>query len=157
MKTLVAYYSRTGNTKKVAEEIARELEADTEEIIDKKNRKGALGWLSGGRDASMKNPTRIECAEKKLSDYDLVVIGTPIWAWSATPAIRTYIKKQADNLPNVAFFCTMNTSGAEKTFDAMKELCRQKPKATLSLFSGEIKGDKFQQKVKGFVQELKKD
>jgi len=48
MKTLVAYYSRTGNTKKVAVEIAKNLKADIDEIIDKKDRSGMIGWIIGG-------------------------------------------------------------------------------------------------------------
>ena len=45
MKVLVVYYSRTGNTKFVAEAIAQSLEADIEEIKDGKNRMGVFGFL----------------------------------------------------------------------------------------------------------------
>ena len=48
MKKLVVYYSRTGNTKVVAEKIANQLNADISEIIDRKNRKGRLVFLTGG-------------------------------------------------------------------------------------------------------------
>ena len=48
MKKMVAYYSRSGNTKFVAEKIADKLNAETCEVIDKKNRKGKLIFLTGG-------------------------------------------------------------------------------------------------------------
>jgi flavodoxin len=48
MRTLVAYYSRTGNTKFVAEKIAKCLNAETCEVIDKKNRKGKLAFVICG-------------------------------------------------------------------------------------------------------------
>ena len=51
-KTLVAYYSRTGTTKKVGEAIAKALKADIDEIIDLKKRSGAIGWVVSGKDAS---------------------------------------------------------------------------------------------------------
>jgi flavodoxin len=43
MRPLVVYYSRTGNARFVAEKIASELSADTEEVIDSKNRRGC--WV----------------------------------------------------------------------------------------------------------------
>ena len=48
MRKLVAYYSRTGNTKFVAEKIAEQLDADLCEVADKKNWKGKLTFLTGG-------------------------------------------------------------------------------------------------------------
>ena len=54
MKVLVVYYSRTGNTKFVAEAIAQSLEADIEEIKDKKNRMGVFGFLRCGYEAIFK-------------------------------------------------------------------------------------------------------
>ncbi len=48
-KILVAYYSKTGNTKRAAEDIAKSLGADLEEIKDKRNRKGfGRGLRAGG-------------------------------------------------------------------------------------------------------------
>jgi hypothetical protein len=52
MKTLVVYYSRTGNAKFVAETAAKELGADVEEIVDRKSRAGPLGWVSAGKAGS---------------------------------------------------------------------------------------------------------
>ena len=51
MKTLVIYYSRTGNTRFAAETVAAEIGADVEEVVDLKNRKGRLNYLPAGRDA----------------------------------------------------------------------------------------------------------
>ena len=45
MKALVAYYSRGGTTKKVAEKISALLEGDIEEIHDLKKRSGIIGWF----------------------------------------------------------------------------------------------------------------
>lgn len=52
MRSLVVYYSRTGNTRYVAEKIATEFNADLEEIIDKKNRSGSLGYAISRLDAT---------------------------------------------------------------------------------------------------------
>jgi flavodoxin len=131
MKTLVTYYSRTGNTKKVAEEMAKLLNADIDHIVDKTDRKGAKGWLLSGRDATKKHKTEIKY-EKDPKSYDLVVIGTPIWAFTVTPAIRTYLHDNAKKLKKVAFFTTSGGMGIENTFEEMAKLSK-KPIATLGL------------------------
>ncbi len=52
MKSLVVYYTRTGNTKFVAETIAAELVSDMEEVVDLKKREGTLGYMSASKDAT---------------------------------------------------------------------------------------------------------
>lgn len=118
MKTLVVYYSRTGNTKFVAEEVTAELGADMEEIIDLKNREGKLGWLSSSRDATGNRQTKIEETKKDPKDYDLIVIGTPVWAWSPSSAIRSYVATHDLSGKNVALFFTVGNDprgAVEKT------------------------------------------
>ena len=50
MKTVVAYYSRTGNAKFISEKISQLLGADLCEITNKKNRAGRIGFIGGGSD-----------------------------------------------------------------------------------------------------------
>jgi flavodoxin len=119
MKSLVVYYTRTGKTKVVAEAIAAQLGADLEEIVDLKKREGKIGWIMCGKDASRKSLTEIAPTKKVPADYDLVVVGTPIWAWSPAPAIRTYFS-QNNNLSGkkVALFYTFDSDmkqAGEKT------------------------------------------
>ncbi|MFH1248895.1 MAG: NAD(P)H-dependent oxidoreductase [archaeon] len=85
MKTLVVYYSRTGTTKKVASEIASILKCGIEEIIDLKNRSGPIGWINAGRDGMKKILSDISRIKKNPADYDLVIIGTPIWGGNVSP------------------------------------------------------------------------
>ena len=51
MKSLVAYYSRTNTTKKLAESIANSVNADIEEVKPKVNYQGKIGFARGGKDA----------------------------------------------------------------------------------------------------------
>ena len=118
LKSLVVYYTRTGNAKFVAETIAAELGSDLEEIVDLKKRAGKLGWLSAGRDSTQEKETQIAPTKLAPADYDLIVIGTPIWAWKPTPAIRTYIAKNDLSGKKVALFLTMDSDpkqAVEKT------------------------------------------
>jgi flavodoxin len=131
VKSLVVYYSRTGNAKFVAETIAAELGSDIEEIVDLKNRAGKIGWISAGRDASGGKQTKIAPTKKVAADYDLLIIGTPIWAWSPTPAIKTYVGKNDLTGKKVALFFT---------FDSNLRQAVEKTKALMpnSIFVGEL-------------------
>jgi len=104
MKILVIYYTRTGNTKFAAETIAAEIGADIEEVIDLKNRQGRLNYLPAGRDAMQGKETEIALTKRTPTDYDLIVIGQPVWAGSPTPAIRTYLNKNDLSGKKVALF-----------------------------------------------------
>jgi flavodoxin len=104
VKTLVVYYTRTGNSKFAAETIAAELGADIEEVIDLKKRQGKLAYMSCGRDAMSGKETEIAPTNRNPADYDLIVIAQPVWAWSPTPAIRTYVSKNDLAGKKVALF-----------------------------------------------------
>lgn len=155
MKTLVTYYTRDGHTRAVAQEVAQALGADIEEIVDKTSRKGIIGWLLGGRDATKKRDTEIAPLRCDPAQYDLVAVGTPIWAWNMAPAVRSYLTKQKSRIKGAAFFCTQGGSGGEKTFGYMEELSGLKPKATLELNAKELAGPEKERKIAEFVKKLK--
>ena len=93
MKSLVVFYSRTGNARFVAQTIAAEIGADLEELVDLKKRSGLGGWLGAGADARRGRETDIGPISKSSADYNLIVVGTPIWAGQPAPAVTTYLKK----------------------------------------------------------------
>ncbi|MCX8182972.1 MAG: hypothetical protein N3F08_00925 [Crenarchaeota archaeon] len=132
MKLLVAYYSRTGTTRKVAEVIAEVLKCDVEEIRDLKNRVGVLGWLSSGMDATLKRLTKIEKPVKLPELYDVTIVGTPVWNSTVSTPVRTYILEYRSRFKQVAFFCTQYSSESNALKD-MEALCGMKPIATLMI------------------------
>ena len=155
MKLLVVYYSRTGNTKKVAGAISNFLNCEIEEIIDTEKRKGAYGFLNSSRQTIKKELTKIQAIKNNPADYDLTIIGTPVWVKTMSTPIRTYIDQHWNSFNKVAFFCTYNGSKNNIVFDGMEGLCAQKPISLLSLRAGELKNKKFSQKVNQFVNEIK--
>ncbi len=54
-KTLIVYYSRDGNTKKVAEKLAEQMSCDIIQITEAKSRKGILGFLKAGMESFPKD------------------------------------------------------------------------------------------------------
>ena len=157
MKILVVFYSRSGNTKKIAEAISEILKCDNEEIFDMKNRKGIPGFLSAGTDANLRRLTAIKEIKNNPSLYDLVIIGTPIWSSNISTPIRTYLFLYKEEFKKVAFFCTRLGSDAKKVFDDMKNLSQKTPIASLKLTSREVARDQYMQKVKEFIKNLKEE
>jgi len=151
MKALVVYYSRTGTTKKVGEVIAKQLKADSEEILDVKSRLGPIGWLRSGREGKGKKLAEIKPIKKDPSKYDLVLIGTPNWASNMSSPVRTYLSKH--KFKKTAYFLT---GGGESgnVFNEM-EILSGKPVATLAVTSKEVAQNAYSGKVKEFIAGLK--
>jgi len=154
MKTLVAFYSRTGNTEKIGKLISKNINADIDTITDMKNRtRRIIGWLISGKDASQKSLTKIKY-KKDPSKYDLVIIGTPIWSWTLTPAIRTYLTENNGKFKKVAFFCTSGGNKG-KAFEEMKNLSK-KPIATLEIRDKDVRKGHLQEELLKFCRKLGK-
>ena len=153
-RCLVVYYSRTGVTRKVAEAIAEMLQCDIEEVVDTKKRGGPIGFVIAGKDAALKKLTVIQPTEKAPASYELVVVGTPVWAGTVSCAMRTYLSQNKDALGKVAFFLTTGGTGVEKTFEHMGELCGKSPLACLSLRTKEVRKGNYLDRVKEFVQKI---
>jgi flavodoxin len=156
MKSLVVYYSRTGTTKAVGKAIAKEFKADSDEIIDLKKRLGPINWIIAGADAKKRRLTKIK-VKKKPESYDMIIIGTPIWANSMTPAVRTFLTNHNLKGKKMGFFCTRGGQVTEKPFGEMKKLV---PKSVfvgnLGIRMQDVKSDSYEEKVKSFVKSLKK-
>lgn len=155
MKILIVFYSRTGITKKIAEVLSVKFGAEIEEITDTIDRSGMKGYLISGRDAMKKRLTRLEPIKSNLGEYDMIIIGTPIWGWNMSVPIRTFINEQKNNFKQVAFFCTMGGSGNEKAFSEMSEILGKNPKATLALKTVEVVKNNFAEKIDKFIAEIK--
>ena len=132
-KTLVVYYSRTGTTRKVAQLMAAALGAELDEIRETTSRSGVLGYLRACYDAVTKRSAPILTGKKNPGNYDLVIIGTPVWASAVPPPVRTYLTTAKGQLPAVAFFCTLGGSGAEATFKQMVAVAGKAPSATCAI------------------------
>jgi len=155
MKALTVFYSRTGTTRKIAGSISKALSCDIEEIFDTKNRAGPLGFITAGRDASEKKLTVIQDTKMDPNMYDIVVIGTPVWAGTMSAAIRTYISQNKERFKRVAFFCTCGGTSAGKTIEAMKDLCGKETVASLTITKKDMESKEYQKKIDEFVTEIR--
>lgn len=154
MKILIVYYSRDGATRKVAEELKAQLGADIEEITEPKGRGGPLGWIRSGKEGSDGAIVPINPPKADPSTYDIIIVGTPIWAWNVSSPVRSYLAAMKSKFPRVAFFCTMGSKAGE-TFKVMEELVGKAPVATKEITTGDAKSGAFKETTKTFVEKIK--
>jgi flavodoxin len=147
MKALVAYYSRTGNSKKIALEIAKKLNADIDEIKDKK-KKGIFGMVWSCRQAIKRKSSLIDYS-KDASDYDLVVLGGPVWAFNLLPQLRKYLEE--NKIKKLGFFLTYGGNPG-KSFEQADNL--KKTIATAGFIDKDIRAGKYKDNLNKFVKEL---
>ena len=152
MSVLVAYYSRTNITKKLAEEIADKLNADIEQINPKVNYNGKIGYMRGGKDAISEKIIDLDQLNYDPSNYDVVYLGVPVWAGkSATPMI-SYIKQNEGKFNDVKFFVTAGSTGFESTFKQLEEYSQKTPLKTLALTTKEVKKGEYCDKLASFLE-----
>lgn len=146
MKSLVVYYSRTNTTRKLAEKIAGEINADIEEIKPKVNYQGKIGYVRGGKDAMSEKIIDLEELKYHPEDYDVVYIGGPVWASKAANPLISYLNQ--NSFRNVKLFLTAGKSGFESSFKQMEKYST-KPLKTLALTTKEVKQDNYD--LKSFI------
>jgi flavodoxin len=153
-KTLVVFYSRTGTTKKLAQTLVQKLGADIEEITTPKDRKGLWGYLVCGREAMKRISAEINQTQKDPKIYDLVIVGTPMWAMNFSSPARAYISRNKEDLKELAFFCTRGGEKIGKIFEEMENAANKKPTAVLALRTKEVVSGNFDQKLNEFINKL---
>ncbi|GAO01839.1 NAD(P)H-dependent oxidoreductase [Anaeromyxobacter sp. PSR-1] len=132
-KVLVAYYSRSGHTRRIARAIAAALEADLEPLHDPTDRAGVLGFLRSGAEALSGVLVPLQHPRHDPATYDAVVVATPVWAYSVSSPVRTYLWLERERLPPVAFAATMGGHGADRAFAQMASVAGRAPIATLAV------------------------
>jgi flavodoxin len=151
MKTLIIYYSLTGHTQKIAEALAIQCKADSERIQDRRIRSGVFGTLRTAYEALFSRPGKIRYVSADPGQYDLLILGVPIWMMKLAPPMRSYILKEKHRFNRVAFFCTEGSSGGSRVFLTMQRLCAKQPVATLEVKEADIKSGQYSEKIDNFV------
>jgi len=114
-KTLILYYSRTGNTKLACEALAKELGADLVEIQDGTDRSGGWGFFTGAVNAMFSMQTDISPEHPDCSPFGRIIVASPIWAGKLSAATRTLLATNRLDGKKVALFTTTNALESESS------------------------------------------
>lgn len=124
MKALVVFYSLEGNIKQTAQLIAEFAGADLLQLHPVKEypNKGVKKFLWGGKSALMGNKPKLQPYIFDADKYDTIIIGTPVWASTFTPPIRTFIEDNRAALDGkkLAAVISYMGGGAEKTLSKLR-------------------------------------
>ena len=131
-KQLVLYYSETGTTKTVAQELQKQLGADIEEI------EAVVPYSGNFQETIQRGQREMQSGEmpaikplkkKKIADYDIIFLGYPIWFGTYANPIITLVKEQDFAGKTIVPFCTFGSGGLNTSSDALKKAL---PKATIA-------------------------
>jgi len=123
MKKLIVYYSLEGNTKYTAEKIAENLRADVLELMpEKAYPTGTVTkFIFGGKSAKMAEIPSLRPYQADLEAYDWIILGTPVWAATFAPPLRTFLKEQELTGKKLAFFACSTSGNALKCLENLEK------------------------------------
>jgi len=124
MKTAVIYYSYSGHTKKIAEELAAKESADIAEIKDVKRPGKLKAYVSGCFAAMRGKAWPVKPLDTDLSEYDRLILLAPIWAGNPPPAFNAMLEQ----LPNGKTVAVKMISGSGKSSckDRLEDIIKAK-------------------------------
>lgn len=124
MKTLIVYYSYTGNTKKIANAIKNNLNCDILEVTPKIPFSNDYDEVVAEYQNNSIKDKSIEINDIgiDLKEYDKIIIESPVWWYTICPVITSFLKKYDLSGKKIYPFAT-NAGWLEKTFKDIETLC----------------------------------
>ncbi len=125
-EVLVSYFSASGVTKRVAEKIAKAINGDLFEIKPtQKYTAEDLDWTNKQSRSSIEmedKSFRPQILNKVLNitEYNTVVLGFPVWWYTAPRIINTFIEENNLEGKEIYIFVTSGNSGSEGSFKDLK-------------------------------------
>ena len=131
-KTLVVYYSATGNTRGVAKKLAENLNADTFEIVPSNPyTDDDLDWNDDNSrvskehdDESLRDVELESTTVPNFDTYDTVLIGYPIWWGIAAWPVNSFVEANDFTGKTIIPFCTSSSSGIGNSADILEDLTK---------------------------------
>lgn len=124
-KILIAYYSKTGNTKRAAEEIAKMTGGTLHRIVPQKTYPDSyFATVAVAKWESLKGekPALADKVEG-IGSYDKILVGFPIWWFGCPQLIKTFMESYDFNGKKVYPFCTHGGSGPKNSTRDIKAIC----------------------------------
>jgi len=146
MKICIIYHSETGNTRHVAQHLSAACgEPRLIEVHDLATYSHLTRFLTRCKKARGEETTAIEPSSIDVSGFDLIVLGSPIWAFKPTPAIHAALDalKGCDGKPVVGFFTHGGMPGtSEVTFTSWCKGRGMQVKGTMGIHMKDIENEK---------------
>lgn len=125
MKAIVIYYSYSGNTKKIAELIAKQIKVDIARIetVDAYNGSYQSVINQGKKEVESGYMPKIKPLSVDLTNYDTIILGSPVWWYTFAPAMRTFLNENNLDGKTIYPFAT-NAGWLGHTLNDFKAICK---------------------------------
>jgi flavodoxin len=155
LRTLIAFYSRTGMNEKLAKLVQEKMGCDVESIVDLTNRNGVWGFIFGGLQAALKRKSKIQPVQKDPAGYDVVILVYPVWSKFMPPPIRTYIFENKSKFKEVALL-SVSGDGSRNTraISDFESTIGLKPASVLMLTEKELEQEDVGSEIGKFVESI---
>lgn len=138
MKSIIIYYSYTGNTKKIANILGEILNQKGElELIELRPLDESNKFFIQATRAFRRKRAEIESVNFDLKNFDLICFGTPVWAFSPAPAMNTYLDRCSglENKSVILFVTYGSGAGVQRCLNYMEKILSRKGVKDFKRFS----------------------
>ncbi|TQV82236.1 flavodoxin family protein [Denitrobaculum tricleocarpae] len=157
LRVLIIYYSRTGTTKKLAKVLAEMLNADLAEIRCDRYRPGIFRYLRAGYDSVRIKLPPIRFPPMAPHDYDLVLIGGPVWTSYPALPLRSFLAHPPGLPPRIGLFLTYGGhSDPVVAFEAMAASLSQPVAERLAVKAQHVADGSYVTAARAFAEVLSK-
>lgn len=124
-KKIVVYFSYTGNTRMIAEKIKDKTYCDILELKPVEPYSDDYDSVVNDEHNSEKNNyiPKIQEIDVDLSNYDEIILGTPVWWYRPVPVVRTFLMQNDLSGKTIKPFAT-NAGWLGRTFSEIKSICK---------------------------------
>ena len=125
MKTLIVYFSYSGNTRIISNYINSKINSDMLELetLVKYSDDYSQVTYQGKDEVEQEFKPRLKVNDLNLQDYDIILLGSPIWWYTIAPAVRTFLSENDLSGKKLFPFITNGGYGLGHSLEDIKTLC----------------------------------
>lgn len=153
-RTLIAWYSRSGYTASLVQELVAMTGWESLEIKDRRPRDGVWGQLRCALDNLLGLRPGIVAEDRSLGEYETIVLAAPVWVRRLAAPMRSFIAQHRGQFTAVAYVCTYGGSGAENAANQVAALAGAPLVAALAVTSQELEQGDYRRRVDAFLKRL---
>ena len=150
-EVLIVFHSRYGHCRMVAEALSRKRGWALGEVACLAGRRR---YLRCALDALLRREPEIRYTGAGPSQFDGVVLVSPVWCWRLCPPIRRFVRSMADRLTDVAVLSCMGGSGAANAVAEVERLLGRPVVAQLALRQADIEAGRHDAALGAFGDEV---
>jgi len=137
MKIAIVFYSFSGNTKRLALFLKEKLEENNHSVgvVEIKPAKEINSFSLQALSALLKKEAPLKKTEVNFDEFDLIIFGTPVWAFTITPYLRSFLKNvNLEGKKTVCFVTFGSGIGSDKALKELEGILKDKKAKVLCSF-----------------------